>query len=363
MPLSSADAARVLRFCLVADDAGTVEGRADGSCLVTIVTSRPSYQVHSFEELTFEAALRSAAARGVLRAACVEKQIAFTTRRDPLAEATAAALRSPAPTGAAAGPGGASTPIFLTLTDALGSLVHETQRERGISTLFVGSGGHLAGEELTLQWKRSDQQRAVLFDVVAREMPSLPPPVQRRLQHAGSLLGAVEGTRDAVMGRRIEAQRAIEVYNALNAALLAPIEAMMVAGVPGPARNDALACVVLQHAKEKVGIERAQLTVAFLRDRFDQGQRLSVASLIAAQSTYLHVFAATAPEVGEAALRQALASPVAAEVQRMESVVFLDGESGFGIDPSLWFRAITRKIDMLGDVSTAMLASLAAARD
>ena len=360
MSLSSSDAARVLRFCLVADDAGTVEKRDDGSCVVTIVTSRPTYQVHSFEELTFEAALRSAAGRGVLRAACVEKQIAFTTRCDPLAEATSA-IRTPRPP-AAAGPG-AAAPVFLTLTDAVGSLLHETQRERGVSTLFVASGGQLAGDELTEQWKSSDQRRAALFDVVAREMPSLPAPVGRRFQHAGSLLGAIDGTRDAVMGGRIEAARVIEVYTALNAALLAAIEAMMVAGVPGPERNHALACVVLQHAKEKAGIERAQLAMTFLRDRFAQGQRLSVASLIAAQSTYLHIFAATAPEAGESALRKALASPAAAEVQRMESVVFLDGESGFGIDPSLWYRAISRKIDLLGDVSSATLASLAAARE
>jgi len=132
----------------------------------------------------------------------------------------------------------------------------------------------------------------------------------------------------------------------------------MTATVTGPARNEALACVVLLHAKEKAGMERAHLTMAFQRDRFAQGQRLSVAALIAAQSTYLHIFSATAPEAGEVALRRALTSPAAAEVQRMESVVFLDDESGFGIDPTTWFRTISRKIDMLGDVSTTVLGSL-----
>ncbi len=355
MSLSSSDAARVLRFCLVADDAGTVEERNDGARVVTIVTARPTYQVHTFEEVSFEAALRSAAARGVLRSACVEKQIAFTMRRDPLTD-VGVATRAPRPSAAA--PAG-QAPVFFTLTDGVGAMLHETQRERGISTLFVGSGGLLGGDELTEQWKRTDQQRTVLFDLVGHELPSLPPAVQRRFQHAGSLLGTIEGMRDTVMGGRIESPRVIEVYSALNAALLASIESFMVAGVPAPARNDALSCVVLQHAKEKAGIERAQLTVAFLHDRFAQGQRLSVASLIAAQSTYLHIFTATAPEAGEAALRQTLTSPVAAEVQRMESVVFLDDESGFGIDPSLWFRTISRKIDMLGDVSSATLASLA----
>lgn len=354
MSFSSSDAARVLRFCLVADDAGTVEEREDGACVITIVTARPTYQVHTFEETSFESALRAAAAGGALRAACVEKQIAFTTRHDLLADASAARPRRAAESKAS----DPAASVFLLLTDAVGALLHETQRERGVSTMFVGSAGHLVGDELTAQWKRTDQQKAILFDIVGSELGGLPAAVQRRFQHASSLVGAIDGTRDAVMGGRALATRVIEVYTALNAALLAAIEAFMVTGVVGAWRSDALACIVLLHAKEKVGIERAQLSVAFLRDRFEHGQRLSVASLIAAQSTYLHIFSATAPAVGEEALRHALTSPVAAEVQRMESVVFMDGEGGFGIDARTWFRTVSRKIDMLGDVSTAVLGSL-----
>lgn len=357
MSLSSSDAARVLRFCLVADDAGTVEERDDGSCVVTIVTARPTYQVHTFEEASFELALRSAAERGVLRPACVEKQIAFTTRHDPLSEA--ATTRARPPLGATGAPNAQPT-IFLAFADGVGALLHETQRERGVSTLFVGSGGQLVGADLTEQWRRTDRRRSALFDLIGRDLATLPAGVQRRFHHAGSLLGAIDGTRDAVMAGRLQAPQVIEVYTALNAALLSGIEAFMVAALPAPARHEALSCVVLLHAKEKAGVERAQLSMAFLHDRFAQGQRLSVASLIAAQSTYLHIFSATAPAAAEAALRQALTSPVAAEVQRMERVVFLDDESGFGIDPALWFRTITQKIDMLGDVSSATLASLAA---
>jgi hypothetical protein len=357
MSLSSSDASRVLRFCLVADDAGTVEEREDGACVVTIVTARPTYQVHSFEEASFESALRAAAAGGVLRAVCVEKQIAFTMRKDPLADAAAARPPGRGASGDAAG-AAATGSAFLALADAVGSLVHETQRERGVSTLFVGSGGHLVGDELTPQWKRTDQQRAALFEIVGRELGALPAAVQRRFQHASSLLGAIDGTRDAVVGARVEAARVIEVYSVLNAALLGAIEAYMTATVAGVSRNDALAYVVLLHAKEKVGIERAQLAVAFLRDRFEQGQRLSVAALIAAQATYLHIFSATAPQADGQALRQALTSPAAVEVQRMESVVFMDGDAGFGIDASTWFRTVSRKIDLLGDVSTAMLGTL-----
>lgn len=359
MPLSSTDASRVLRFCLVADDSGTVEERGDGARVITIVTSRPSYQVHTFEELSFESALRSAATAGVLRPACVEKQIAFTSKNE--GEADSASLARTLSRAASAGEARADSTgavPFVALTGVTGALLHETQRERGISTLFVSSGGQLLADELAGQWQRTDQQREALAEVIGRYLPALPPAVQRRLQHASTMLASLGTTREAITGARLPVGRLIEIYSGLNASLLSAVEALMVTAVVGPHRNEALACVVLLHAKEKAGIERAQLSVIFLEDRFTQGQRLSVAGLIAAQSTYLHVFSATAPQAGENALRQALNSPAAVDVQRMESVVFGDGEAGFGIDASTWFQAITRKIDLLGDVSTTVIGTL-----
>src|SRR5438270_1894913 len=83
MPLNQSDAIRILRFCLGADDSGSASQRPDGACLVTIALCRASYEVHAFEEPTFEQALRRAAGAGALKAACVDKQIAFLARRDP----------------------------------------------------------------------------------------------------------------------------------------------------------------------------------------------------------------------------------------------------------------------------------------
>jgi hypothetical protein len=152
--------------------------------------------------------------------------------------------------------------------------------------------------------------------------------------------------------------RLIDAYSAVNAELLAAVDAFMASGVGGEGQGSALACVALLHAKEKTGIERAQLTSAFLQDRFSDGQRLSVAALLAAQSSYLHIFAAAAPAAAEQLLRRALASAEVAEVRRMESVVFAGEEHGFGIDAATWYASITRKIDMLGDVASSTIAIL-----
>jgi hypothetical protein len=353
MPLAQADAVRILRFCLAADDSGSATVGADGECRITIALCRSSYEVRTFDGATFEEALRRAGSAGVLKPACVDKQIAFLSRRDPSdAEPTPTPTPSPDPPPAS----DAEFP-FLSLTDAVHALLHETQRERGLSTMFIASRGRLPGPELLRQRSRVDTQRAALARVV-RDAAEMPAAVRHRLDRAGAIFEKLGATRAGIDDLVITAAQEIAFYSGVNVELLGALDAFVVTGVSGPRRSGALACVALLYAKEKAGVERAQLTDAFLEDRFSEGQRLSVAALIAAQASYLHIFSAAAPRAADQLLRRTLASPEASEVQRMESVVYGAENTGFGIDASTWFAMISRKIDMLGDVSSTVIKML-----
>src|SRR4029079_12268811 len=83
MPLTRQDAVRLLRFCLGPDDSGSIEVADDGAALVTISPAEPSLGVRTFEATTFDAALRMAVDAGLLKAACVEKQILFLEGGSP----------------------------------------------------------------------------------------------------------------------------------------------------------------------------------------------------------------------------------------------------------------------------------------
>jgi hypothetical protein len=369
MSLSQTDAVRILRFCLAADDSGNATVRDDGSCVVTIALCRSSYEVHTFEGATFEESLRRAGGAGALKAECVDKQIAFVSRRDPGDEPTP---RTPTPTMTMTMMTLATTPKpvdrvpandteaespFLALAGALGALLHETQRERGVSTLFVASRGRLLGPELAQQHARLDAQRAALAALVQAHRKA-PASVWHRHDRAQTLLGQLATTRAGVEDLVVTVPQVIAYFSGVNLELLAALDAFMVTGLGGAARAGALACVSLLYAKEKTGVERAQLTDAFFVDRFAEGQRISVAAAIAAQASYLHIFSAAAPRAAQQMLRRSLASPELADLQRMESVVYAANEAGFGIDASTWFTAISRKIDLLDDVSTTVLEML-----
>ena len=75
MPLTRQDALRLLRFCLGPDDSGSVEVADDGAALVTISPAEPSIGVRTFEASTSTRPCAMAVDAGLLKAACVEKQI------------------------------------------------------------------------------------------------------------------------------------------------------------------------------------------------------------------------------------------------------------------------------------------------
>ncbi len=116
--------------------------------------------------------------------------------------------------------------------------------------------------------------------------------------------------------------------------------------------------MALLYAKEKTGIERAQLVSAFERDRFAEGQYQAVLGVIAARQSYLHLFAAAAPPTASELLRTRMESDIAETVDRMERVALEHRRGGFGIDPTAWFAAISRQIELYGDVESAVRVTL-----
>jgi len=149
MPLTRQDALRLLRFCLGPDDSGSIEVADDGAALVTISPAEPSIGVRTFEASTFDAALRMAVDAGLLKAACVEKQILFLEGGQPRGVE-----------GSAAAPPRRFRPdLFPKLMSAMSGLLHETQTERGMSAIAAASSGRIFRRELSRQRERMDARR------------------------------------------------------------------------------------------------------------------------------------------------------------------------------------------------------------
>ena len=142
-------------------------------------------------------------------------------------------------------------------------------------------------------------------------------------------------------------------YTDLNERLLESIGTLVANTADVSLRGTATAYLYFLHAKEKTGLERAQLSNVFGTDAYGVGQLAFVAGLIASQTAYLNVFAKLAPPALYAAYEGRMNDPSAAEVRRMEQVA-LGKTTGFGIDSATWFATMTKKIELLKKVEDTL---------
>jgi methyl-accepting chemotaxis protein len=248
--------------------------------------------------------------------------------------------------------------LFPRVTATISALVNETQRERGTSSLYLSSRGRLFADELHAQWATTDARRVELQTFRRRHASLLPPALIRNLERAEDMLAEICSNRPQVRALETQPNEVIDRYSSLNGQLLSVIDGLARTAVNTALRPTALAWMALLHAKERTGMERAHLASAFTWDHYAEGQHATVAALIAASDSYLHLFAAAAPTLASDLLRTQLHSDVATAVTEMEKVALVKPDGKFGIDPQAWFSNVSRKMDLLSDVETAVRATL-----
>jgi hypothetical protein len=345
MPLTRQDALRLLRFCLGPDDSGSIEVADDGAALVTIAPAEPSIGVRTFEATTFDAALRMAVDAGMLKAACVEKQILFLERGG-----------SPgADTSPAAPPRRFRPDLFPKLLAAMAGLLHETQHERGLSAIAAASSGRIFRRELPRQRERMDARRERFLSLWREVSDSLGTSLSGRFDRVDRCLRDLVAGRQRIDAGAVPAAEVIASYTRANAELLGIGDAALIACASAENRPNALACVVLLYAKEKTGIERARIGAGIAAHSISDDDRRALAALMSARVSYLHVFAATAPRPAEQLLDRALSSTSYAELTRLEELLLAGRDDEIDVDARGWFNIVSREMDHLGEIGTAAL--------
>lgn len=245
--------------------------------------------------------------------------------------------------------------VLVQLSVRIGNLLHETQKERGATALYVSSGGEKFVQELPAQHAAMDLPRAELVSYVTETRGQLPANILSRLQPALDKLADVDSRRQTALNLEAPAAELIGWYTSMNTDLLDAVAATASGTSNAELRNDVLVYVTFLNAKERSGIERAQLSSVFATDGFGPGQYGTIVSLIATQTAYLSLVEDTAnPEV-LAFFQELQADPVVAEVEAFESIALTSDVNaanfgGFGVQPELWFDTMTQRIGLLKQI-------------
>ncbi len=244
--------------------------------------------------------------------------------------------------------------VLMDMASKMSALVHEAQKERGMTAGLLGSKGAKFSTELPEQRKLTDTRREELGAAFASFSAQ---------EASGEFVGAlnlavarfdeIEEYRRRITELAIPASEAIAFYTEHNALMLHAISAIADSTDKGEVRARVYAYVAFLQGKEQAGIERAIGSKTFSADRFDSGGLRRFASLVSAQDTYFAVFGSLATPEAQAFLAETVSGPPVNEVRRMRDVAFEIGvaeNAGFGIDSSYWFSSMTEKIDLMKEV-------------
>ena len=236
------------------------------------------------------------------------------------------------------------------------ALVHQLQRERGASSLWIGSAGQRYAEELGQYRIESDTTTAAFRE------------------HLDGWLqpGACAHARSRLLGRMALALHGLSglpsLREVVNECTLSPMEAMRgfselirsLLGVVFEAADSAtdpevsgalVALLNFMQGKELAGQERAIGAAGFGQGVFDGELRQALLHRIDAQERSFRIFSEFAPESACGAWRQLQGASFAAEVERLrrQACTQADGQP----DPAraeTWFACATARIDAMKEI-------------
>jgi methyl-accepting chemotaxis protein len=238
------------------------------------------------------------------------------------------------------------------LATKISPLVHELQKERGTTALYLGSQGTKFGPEVDSQRKATDQRRQELEAYLDTfETASQGPAFQAKVAEARRELDPLPSRREAATAQKLTVQEHLGYYTGLIGRWLAVAGQIPLLSQDAEIANMGQAYVNLMQGKEKAGIERATLSNVLAAGKFDEALFRRFAALGAAQEVYFANFQAAAAPDQIALFQEKMRSPSAQDVDRIRTIAFDKSSTGnFGVEPARWFKVATDRINGLKEV-------------
>ncbi|WP_428825326.1 EAL domain-containing protein [Azonexus sp. IMCC34842] len=250
---------------------------------------------------------------------------------------------------------------WMGTSSAISLLIHEMQRERGLSSGFIASNGEHFADQLGAQQKQTDASLDSLTSIVREQ--ALDKTIRQRLD-----TGALQLPKLRLRVRQLEISRdyTVDRYTGIIDTLFdLQLSAFGNAIEPSIFRKQ-MAFIAFAQAKEMSGRERALLS-AMLSDRnFSAGRMVTLNSIKAAEAARLANFVRLADQEALATYQKILKQPYIKDAERIrqkvQAVAWRDGLADEGTvvlpSPDAWFELASAKIDAMKQLEDALNTSV-----
>ena len=246
---------------------------------------------------------------------------------------------------------------------AISAVVHELQKERGTSAVYIGSKGQKFTEQLPQQHgDTSNAISALETALTAFNARAFGETLNTKLDTALGALSELKTTRDGVTAFNLTVPQMAKYYTGTIAKLLSIVEEMAVISTNAHVTKTITAYTSFLQAKERAGQERAMGGAGFGAGKFAPPIYRRLIELIAEQNVLLFTFDIYASDTQRAALADIVKGDDVDEVNRMRKIAVDSLYTGTteAVDGPYWFKTITSKIDKLKQVEDIISTELKA---
>ncbi|MCP4289704.1 MAG: methyl-accepting chemotaxis protein, partial [Gammaproteobacteria bacterium] len=210
---------------------------------------------------------------------------------------------------------------LTTMVTTVSPLVHEFQKERGASAVFIGSGGNRFKSELAAQRIDTDKKLAEYKSMLANFNGQLfGSTLQAVLSEAQQFIEQLPSKRQEASSLSVPSDVVIGYYTKMNSSLLAVVEQLPKLSKIGMVSVEGAAYANFLQSKERAGIERAVMAKAFSADDFADGSFSKFSGLMSQQRAYLASFKALATIEMAEFFEKTMNDPSVTEVERLRQV-------------------------------------------
>ena len=242
------------------------------------------------------------------------------------------------------------------LSQKLSLLIHETQKERGASAGFLGSKGKKFSDILPKQRVLTTEKNTQLESYIRTlDLSAYSKELQSEIASFRSDMSNLSAIRSKVDALGISVKDEVAYYTGMNAKILNIVSLTAKLANTSELVKSLNAYTNFLKSKERAGIERAVLSATFAADKFGDGMFAKLVDLIAMQDAYMDSFLSIASDDAKSFYKDTIDSPIVDEVNVMRDIAKSKANvGGFGVDSVVWFKTITKKINLLKKVDDAL---------
>ena len=235
------------------------------------------------------------------------------------------------------------------LLTSISLVLHETQKERGMSAGYLGSKGKNFSDKLPVQRKLTDKRISELNLLLKKlNLSSIDKKINTPLSYALKDSKKLNSMRSKITSLNIKTKDAIAYYTKMNSKFLNTVVKISTFSSSPEITRQIIAYFNFLMSKERAGIERAVGTNIATTDYFTNGSRSKFSNLISAQDSFMISFNEYASDDAKAFYTKTFNHDAIREVNSMrKSILEADAIGGFGVDSVYWFDTISKKLGLL----------------